>query len=391
VDKASVQALAAQSFGTFDATRVRYLVVTLRGNNASSNRFGAVNSFASRVQLGGPLTLINGQNANLTDLVSLAETYTSTISKPSDLQVVSLIPLGFGDGTNDISFIDSEKSIAFPPLADGVTNFQNYLDSLGVTINATATSTVKLTNSQIGASVPFGLNIGALTGATVDLTGNSYVFPTAVLDNDITYNRQLFVGGEGVTHNNSEIRNSTFIVNSQLGADNGMVTWSASTDIENSGFELASGTTTGHAVKITATGSYDFNSLTFTGFGADGSNTAAIYNDSGGVVTINSFGGSLPTVRNGTGATTTVNDSATLTLTGLQLNTEVRVFTAGTTTEVAGVENSGTSFSATINVPSVDIVIHSLGYEYQKIEGADTSANLTLPIQQRLDRNYQNA
>lgn len=86
--------------------------------------------------------------------------------------------------------------------------------------------------------------------------------------------------------------------------------------------------------------------------------------------------------------TTTVT---TLTLTGLQTNSEVRVYNAGTTTEIAGVENSGTSFSANIEASSVDIVIHSLGYEYQKIEGADTSANLTLPIQQRLDRNYQNA
>lgn len=96
------------------------------------------------------------------------------------------------------------------------------------------------------------------------------------------------------------------------------------------------------------------------------------------------------TILTGGGAINIVNPS-TLTLTGLQPNTEVRVFTAGTTTELAGVENSGTSFSAVINVPSVDIVIHSLGFEYQKIEGADTSANLTLPIQQRADRNYQNA
>lgn len=80
----------------------------------------------------------------------------------------------------------------------------------------------------------------------------------------------------------------------------------------------------------------------------------------------------------------------TLTLTGLQANSEVRIYNAGTTTELAGVENSGTTFSATLQVSSVDIVIHALGYEYQKIEGADTSANLTLPIQQRFDRNYRN-
>jgi hypothetical protein len=87
------------------------------------------------------------------------------------------------------------------------------------------------------------------------------------------------------------------------------------------------------------------------------------------------------------GGITTVS---TLTLTGLQSNSEVRVFNAGTTTELAGVENSGTTFTANISASSVDIVVHSLGYEYQKIEGADTSSNLTLPIQQRADRNYRN-
>ena len=390
VDKASVQALAAQSFGTFDVTRVRYLVISGRGSNTSFNRFVAINSATSRVQLGGPLTVINGQNSNLTDLVALAETYTTTITKPSDLQVVSLIPLSFGNGVNVISFVDSEKSIAFPPLADGVTSFQNYLDSLGVDIKATSVSTVKLTNSQIGASVPYSFEVDSASGASVDFTGNSYVFATATLDSDLSYNRQLFVGGEGVKDNGSEIRNSTFIVNSDLAANTGMVDWKATSDIEGSTFELSSGTTAGHAIKVSLAGTYTFTDLIFTGFGSDGSNTAAILNDTGGAVTINVFGGLAPTVKNGTGATTTVNVLTTLTLTGLQSNSEVRVFNAGTTTELAGVENSGTTFTANISASSVDIVVHSLGYEYLKIEGADTSSNLTLPIQQRVDRNYRN-
>ena len=390
VDKASVQALAAQSFGTFDVTRVRYLVISGRGSNTSFNRFVAINSATSRVQLGGPLTVINGQNSNLTDLVALAETYTTTITKPSDLQVVSLIPLSFGNGVNVISFVDSEKSIAFPPLADGVTSFQNYLDSLGVDIKATSVSTVKLTNSQIGASVPYSFEVDSASGASVDFTGNSYVFATATLDSDLSYNRQLFVGGEGVKDNGSEIRNSTFIVNSDLAANTGMVDWKATSDIEGSTFELSSGTTAGHAIKVSSAGTYTFTDLIFTGFGSDGSNTAAILNDTGGAVTINVFGGLAPTVKNGTGATTTVNVLTTLTLTGLQSNSEVRVFNAGTTTELAGVENSGTTFTANISASSVDIVVHSLGYEYLKIEGADTSSNLTLPIQQRVDRNYRN-
>jgi len=390
VDQASVQALKYQENGTFDHTQIRYLVISGRGNNSTTTRFNAINSSASTINLGGPFTAVGGQDATLTELVALAQTYTTSITQPSDLQVVSTIPLALGNGSTDISFVDSEKSIAFPPLADGVNTFQNYLDSLGVEVNATSGSTVKLTNSQIGASVPYGFDITAATGSTIDFTGNSYVFATASLDADATYNRQLFVGGEGVSDNDSEVRNSTFIVNDQLPTNSGMVDWGASTDIESSTFELSSSTTSGHAIKIATAGTYTFTNLTFTSFGADGTNSAAVFNDSGGAVTINVFGGSAPTVKNGSGASTTVNVLTTLTLTGLQANSEVRVYDAGTTTELAGVENSGTSFTANISTSSVDIVVHSLGYEYQKIEGADTSSNLTLPIQQRVDRNYRN-
>ena len=105
-----------------------------------------------------------------------------------------------------------------------------------------------------------------------------------------------------------------------------------------------------------------------------------------GTITLQNGGLIVGTATDSVGTTTV----SALTLTGLQTNTEVRVFSAGTTTEIAGVENSATTFTANISASSVDIVVHSLGYEYQKIEGADTSSNLTLPIQQRVDRNYRN-
>jgi hypothetical protein len=347
VDKASVQSVSAQSFGTFDAARVRYLVVSLRGNNRDSSRWGAVSSITSLVEYGGPLTVVNGQNANFNDLVTLASKYVTTITKTSDLQIVSLVPIQFGDGTNDISFTDSEKSLAFPPLADGVTSFQNYLESLGVTIDATSSSTVKIVNSQIGASVPYSFDVTAAAGAIVDLTGNSYVFGTATLDSDVTYSRQLFVGGEGITDNNSQIRSSTFITNSQLGADNGMINWGASTDIESSAFELSTGTTTGHGIKITTPGTYTFTALTFNGFGADGSNTAAVYNDSGGVVEIVTDGGDQPTVRNGSGASTTRSvPPNTVSITGITAGSRLQIYNVTTATEVANEIVAGTSYSA---------------------------------------------
>ena len=89
---------------------------------------------------------------------------------------------------------------------------------------------------------------------------------------------------------------------------------------------------------------------------------------------------------------------ADLTLTGLQPNSEVRVYEGST--ELLGVENSGTSFTGEYSVPysagefsyiNATIIIHSLGYVPIRLEGvALGSEGATIPIQQRLDRNYNN-
>jgi len=80
-----------------------------------------------------------------------------------------------------------------------------------------------------------------------------------------------------------------------------------------------------------------------------------------------------------------------LTLTGLQPNTEVRVYEAGTINEVGGVENSGTieSFDL-LGINAVNIVILALEFEYLRLENVPTTADITLPIQQLPDRNYEN-
>jgi hypothetical protein len=80
-----------------------------------------------------------------------------------------------------------------------------------------------------------------------------------------------------------------------------------------------------------------------------------------------------------------------LTLTGLQDGSEVRVYEAGTTTEIAGQEvvNGGT-FSSAVTVSSVDISVLSLGFQNLRLKSVDTTSNATLPIQQIVDRQYAN-
>jgi hypothetical protein len=59
---------------------------------------------------------------------------------------------------------------------------------------------------------------------------------------------------------------------------------------------------------------------------------ATIFNNTGADVTINISGGSTPTIRNGTGSTTTVVQSVTLTLTGIETDSEVNITNLDDTT-----------------------------------------------------------
>ena len=112
---------------------------------------------------------------------------------------------------------------------------------------------------------------------------------------------------------------------------------------------------TGHAIYITAAGTYDFIDFFFTGYSGTGTD-AAVYNNSGGAVTINVLGGDTPTVRNGTSATTTINNSVALVSDGLFEGTAVRWLaneTVGTVTKgdtiLQGIANSAGEVTTSIN------------------------------------------
>ncbi len=84
-----------------------------------------------------------------------------------------------------------------------------------------------------------------------------------------------------------------------------------------------------------------------------------------------------------------INQSV-LTLTGLQPNTEVRVYEVGTENEITGIENVTGVYSAFLLVSEVDISIVSLQYENIRLENINTTSDISLPIQQIFDRQYEN-
>lgn len=139
-------------------------------------------------------------------------------------------------------------------------------------------------------------------------------------------------------------------------------------------------------------GTVSFIGNTFSGYGDNNTDTAAIYFTAvSGSVTVNvSDGGTIPTYKTN-GVTVTINSASTLTLTGLVNNTEVRVYEAGTTTEVAGQENVTTgSFATSISVGAVDIQIFAVSYIAIRLTNVVTTSDVSIPVVQQIDRQYAN-
>jgi hypothetical protein len=145
----------------------------------------------------------------------------------------------------------------------------------------------------------------------------------------------------------------------------------------------------------TSSPSHGGNFSTSTGtWSAVAGTDAVFFVYTGGIVKLNLSSSNATTYRN-TGSppgATIINNLTSVTLTGLQTNTEVRIYETGTTNEIDGVENSGTSFTFQADATEfVDIVVHHKEYIHIRIENYDVpNTDTTLPIEQEFDRNYNN-
>lgn len=120
-----------------------------------------------------------------------------------------------------------------------------------------------------------------------------------------------------------------------------------------------------------------------------------VENDSGVDITLRlNATQTVPTLTE-TNGTITVDNSVLLTLTGLQPNSEVRAYVGtdpNTAIEIAGIENSGNSFNFTHQQNGNEgyLVIHALGFIPRVINLTYQATDQTIPVQQEIDRQYEN-
>jgi hypothetical protein len=79
-----------------------------------------------------------------------------------------------------------------------------------------------------------------------------------------------------------------------------------------------------------------------------------------------------------------------VTFTGAENNTEIRIFEAGTTTELDGIENTSGDFVASVREGLVDIRIISIDFKIREFLGLSVSQDFTFQVDQLEDRVYEN-
>lgn len=315
---------------------------------------------------------------------------------------------------SDSYFFDSGVVVAFEDRLVGDDKFKFAIDGRSdfVTDYELVGSTITSARPQVEVDCS-SANIDRMVfdGVSFIGLGAAATFPTDTKTQSPEATHQVKNGtfdGQGQINPGTIDFQSLTVTNSTVAAGVGSVLL----DINGSsaGWSLVSfvqGVGVGHAIEITEPGTYAFSGITFSGYGVAAANDAAVYNNSGGLVTINVTSGDTPTVRNNVTtspeATTVVNNNVSTTITNIQPLTEVRVYLAEDfnspidTTQIAGIEDTGSpsefQFSAAAGTV-VDIVVFNVEWilppnnriKNYTVPTTDTS----FPISQIIDRNFSN-
>lgn len=208
-----------------------------------------------------------------------------------------LMTLGY---TSAVDFRDSNKTI-FVQDTRKVSSSFNKIEVRQATsrVDWTGMSLICLSPSTTASKGAFAVidnaDVNIDSCNFVDLDTFAFLSNSTILDSTFRRCGQITQGGATLTGN--LIINST-AASSVLCDNPGIIT---DCDFVSDG--------SNHALELTsacAGNTYSLTNLTYTNYGAADTTNAAIYNNSGGAVTLNISGGDTPTIRNGTGASTTV-------------------------------------------------------------------------------------
>jgi len=300
--------------------------------------------------------------------------------------------LTIGDSGTGAEFTDSGAVVVWPDAL-----FLNSLGFFGLDLNLQNASTViSITNCVFISRGTAGGTVD--TRAVLEVIGTS---GSAALDGCIFQNMADVILTSGaaldgcvietvaMTQGTAEIQNSTITTASATSvATLQDPTFGTTSGIHDTEFVQGGA---GHAIELSTVGAtVTLTNITWTGYGADTTDSAAIDVTAGsGTTTINWAGGNAPTYKSA-GATVVVQSSVTITYVNLQNGSEVRVYNTGTSTEADGIESvTGGEFAATLQASTgYDVVvIHRGSLPIRRINQSYTATG-DIDLNQLPDANF---
>ena len=296
--------------------------------------------------------------------------------------------------TTQSYFTDSNKNVVFIDTPFSLPDFtQIIVDHPDTFFDLRAISfTAEGTNNPGQLVFNNSSTTGSLVNCQFNNTGKAF-FKENVQVTGSSFNSTDTIFQSGSTLFDSSFRTTTGVSSSVLVDDPSKLSFNS---FDNDGSK--------HGIEVIVTGSYVFEANIFSNFDSgSNANEALYFNPTGGAgdLTLQVIGGGTSVeFRNASSGTVTIENNASITVTGLQDNTEVRVFDSATTgpqTELAGIEDAidGTpgNRSFTFSLPvgtTVDIVLISVQYENERLDDFTLSVSQDLPFEQTFDRNYEN-
>ena len=382
-------------------------------SNTAARRFGTTDKFISAVtgantfhdviRYGTGLTITAGTSGAPVTFADILATDNSNTNQWGILREVSGILYGngkmkFGDGTTSTYFKDTNKVLVYEnyPVAANfyeiqvlanatfvLGNLSGSLASGGCVIKSSGTKEWTLTSSA-GTSLIYASTLNNMRSGSLS---NTSVIRNSVINSC----------GNIVTNGASLV--NTTVSNTTAATTSAAITVKSTTEM--AAINNCSFTGNSRAIRIELTGAtgqtfnFTLDNLNFSGNTFDFQISAP--NNS--IINLNvTNGGNASTyeIVSGTGITVNINNSVTLTLTGIVTGSEVRIYdqTSPTPNELTGIESTtGSTFQYTYNYIAgtlVDIVVHKEDYIYYRIENYELgSSSASLPIAQIFDRNYE--
>ena len=308
------------------------------------------NIAADAVRIGTGLTVYAGDTSNKAGFSSvtdendlLANQYGVFAATDTGAAIQGELSIGLDDATTETYFEDTTKTIVNrnknPRFGNTNTTASDFT---GIKIQGGLTTCI-LNNTTFASVDPhdkgyFDCGSATNTPGNVDLDGCIFQgWGPTTLSGNTTVTNTTWINCEAVTLNSGIIDQCT--VETGVGATY-VFAGSTPNNISNTSF-IGGGVGGGHAIEVTASGSYDFDNNTFSNFDpADEQSGSAIHINGAGVNAVFNITGSQATARpsvktTGVGATASFNAAVTVNVTGLPVvgptedATEIRVLVAG--------------------------------------------------------------